>query len=576
MVTFPNCNHVFLTYKKARKMKSKLIPFFVMLAISQNTYALQPPSAGSQLQQIPTLPLPTPQEMMPEIKIESGQPPATPTTDNVKIQVNTLNIIGMHVFKEADLIAVSGFKSGQEYTLTDLRAMAAKIADYYHHQGYFVAQAYLAAQDIKDNTVSISVLEGQYGKIKLNNQSTMKDSLLNRQLDRIHSGDTIAIDPLENRLLMLSDLPGVHVTSTLVPGEAVGTSDLLVDVTPAQFITGSVFADNYGNRYTGEYRVGGNVNFNNITGHADVLSFTGFTAIDGLYYGRAGYETQIGDGRVGIAYSRLQYRLLREFKDLKAHGDAEDYSIYGIYPLIRTRNNNLYAHLGFDFKDFQDKIDSTSSITDKEIYVGTASLIGDHRDNWGGGGFDAYALSWIHGNLNIQTPAARALDSMTARSNGSYDKLAFNASRLQNLTDVFSIYGRIQGQIASKNLDISEKMELGGAYGVRAYPEGEAFADEGYLVNLEARALLPKWSDRIPGRMQLVAFVDTGSVTINHHAYGPGDNHRTLSGAGVGFDWGDTNNFLVRVSYAFKLGHEKAISAPDESGRLWVQLVKYF
>ena len=28
--------------------------------------------------------------------------------------------------------------------------MAARIADYYHRSGYFVAQAYLPAQDIKD------------------------------------------------------------------------------------------------------------------------------------------------------------------------------------------------------------------------------------------------------------------------------------------------------------------------------------------------------------------------------------------------------------------------------------------
>ena len=94
---------------------------------------------------------------------------------------------------------------------------------------------------------------------------------------------------------------------------------------------------------------------------------------------------------------------------------------------------------------------------------------------------------------------------------GSYHKLGFNVARLQRVTDRVSLYGAINGQFASKNLDISEKMGLGGMYAVRAYPVGEAYADEGYVATLEARLLLPKFSERMPGQMHLIGFVDTGS-----------------------------------------------------------------
>jgi hemolysin activation/secretion protein len=78
--------------------------------------------------------------------------------------------------------------------------------------------------------------------------------------------------------------------------------------------------------------------------------------------------------------------------------------------------------------------------------------------------------------------------------------------------------------------------------------------------------------------MQLIGFVDTGSVTINKNPWpGAGEpNSRTLSGAGVGFTWMAYNNFSVKAYYAFKLGGEEATSAPDRSGRFWIQLVKYF
>jgi hemolysin activation/secretion protein len=205
-----------------------------------------------------------------------------------------------------------------------------------------------------------------------------------------------------------------------------------------------------------------------------------------------------------------------------------------------------------------------------------ASLSGDHRDRLGGGGLSAYSLTWSAGNIDIQTPSALAADAAGPQSNGRFNKLGFSAMRLQRVTDTISLYAAVNGQVASKNLDSSEKMELGGMNAVRAYPEGEAYADQGYVLTLEARLLLPKFSQQMPGQVHLIGFVDTGSVTINKNPWGPGDNRRTLSGAGVGLNWSENNNFLVRAYYARKLGNEVATSAPDKSGRFWIQAVKYF
>jgi len=44
----------------------------------------------------------------------------------------------------------------------------------------------------------------------------------------------------------------------------------------------------------------------------------------------------------------------------------------------------------------------------------------------------------------------------------------------------------------------------------------------------------------------------------------------------VGLLWDEPGNFAVRTYYAFELGDEPAISAPDKSGRFWIQGIKYF
>ncbi|WP_306823233.1 POTRA domain-containing protein, partial [Janthinobacterium sp. UMAB-60] len=67
--------------------------------------------------------------------------------------VQRLQVTAPPVFAESELLAATGFVPGSELTLGELRAMASKIASYYQQRGYFLAQAYLPAQDIHDGVV---------------------------------------------------------------------------------------------------------------------------------------------------------------------------------------------------------------------------------------------------------------------------------------------------------------------------------------------------------------------------------------------------------------------------------------
>lgn len=540
-------------------------------------FAQTPPSAGSLNQQIERQQAPlSPAKANPEIRIEQDAAPAVPSSDEHKIFVRSLQISGAHQFAETALLEATGFSASSELTLSELRSMASKIARYYHMHGYLLAKAYLPAQDIENGVVTIAVLEGHYGKVTLRNSTNLSDDLANGLLSNLNIGNAVLIAPLETSLLLLSDISGVNVKSTLVPGASVGASDLIVDVTPGQLVTGNVDVDNGGNRYTGANRVGATVNINNPTGHGDVATLRALTSGSGLNYARASYQVQIDRAKVGVAYASMRYRLGEEFESLQANGTAQIASIYGSVPLIRSRSNNLYAVINFDSKTFKDKVDSSATRENKKARVMMASLTGDHRDDFGGGGLSAYAFTWTTGKIDIKGAAALATDAATVRSNGHYNKFGFNAMRLQRVTDTLTLYAAVNGQFASKNLDTSEKMELGGAYGVRAYPEGEAYGDQGYVFNLEARALLPRFSQRQAGQMHLIGFVDTGTVKLNKNPWGVEQNRRTLSGAGIGLNWVDNDNFVVKAYYARKLGNATAMSAPDKSGRFWLQATKYF
>ena len=118
-------------------------------------------------------------------------------------------------------------------------------------------------------------------------------------------------------------------------------------------------------------------------------------------------------------------------------------------------------------------------------------------------------------------------------------------------------------------------MELGGAYGVRAYPQGEASGDLGYVASAEYRHIIPL-KGHPDQSLQLAVFLDGGAVKINKSAYTTGLNTRHLYGYGIGALWGRTDDWLLRASYGWRLGHEKVLSGPDSNGMLWLQAIKYF
>lgn len=86
--------------------------------------------------------------------------------------------------------------------------------------------------------------------------------------------------------------------------------------------------------------------------------------------------------------------------------------------------------------------------------------------------------------------------------------------------------GRFSGQLATDNLDSSESFGLGGSSGVRAFPSGEGYGDEGWFSQIELRYQVRSVAPYV--------FYDHGRVTINQDPWAAGDNTRSIAGVGLG------------------------------------------
>ena len=550
---------------------------------------VRPPDSGRMLEDSRTGGAPQAPRPAPRLEVQEPVRPALTAPDSFRVLVKGFRITRATAFAEAQLTPLLKAYIDRELSLADLEEAAAVITRYYRDRGYFVARAYVPAQEIREGIVEITVLEGRLGAIKLFVPEGRRSETSPRLVRGIISaqqppGSVIRSSGLERALLLLSDTPGIAARASLSPGEEPGTSDLTIDVADSPVLSGSADLDNFGNRYTGEFRIGGTAYMNSPGGFGDIVSAR-IQASTGSQNARLGYQIPIGYKglRVGAAFSAVRYKLCCDFQSLDANGSAGDFTAVAQYPFVRSRDANLYGALSAAAKRFGDRAAEIKT-SDRTVRSAALGVSGDSRDSAGGGGLNAYSVAYTNGKLDLSgAESDLSIDSITAQKNGGYSKINYALSRLQRLGFATSLYVSLSGQMASKNLDSSEQFALGGPYGVRAYPTGEAIGDEGMLATVEGR-----W--QLGDNWQAALFYDRGQIRLHKNEWLGWQglnttitNTYSLSGWGVGLNYARPGNVLLRMMLAMKLGDNpgRTASGNDADGRDsqvrgWIQAIKYF
>lgn len=525
--------------------------------------ALAAPSAGTLLQEVEPVKPPQATPGKPGVLLEAAPTRALPAS--APIAVTHLRIRGNTLFADDTLHALVADAEGRSLTLAELGELAARLAGYYHRQGYPLTRVVVPAQRIADGEVTLEVIEARYGRVTLDNTSRVDGALLAATLAPLRDGEPIEQHALERQLLLLNDIPGLRNDTLLKPGETPGSADLRVASSDERTFTGSLSADSYGSEYTGRPRAGANLALYNPLRHGDVLSATALTSGADLNYGRLAYETLLnGDGtRVGGAVSALDYRLGHGLDALDAHGSAREAGLWLRQPLIRRQDVNFAGQLQYRHVALSDRIDAAALKTDRRVDDLVVGVQGDWRDGLGMGASTAWNLLWTAGRVAFDDADARLYDAASARTAGHFDKLNAAITRLQALPGDNAIFVRASAQWAADNLDASEKLVVGGPYSVRAYDVGAISGDAGYLLSAELRHnFAASWG----GQFQLIGFVDSAQVKVNQTPWASGSNRATLSGAGVGVNW-LLAPWQARAYVAAPIGNRPALIADNSKAR---------
>ncbi|HWK51473.1 MAG TPA: ShlB/FhaC/HecB family hemolysin secretion/activation protein, partial [Steroidobacter sp.] len=525
-------------------------------------FAQQVPDAGRILQQ---------QREQPEAPVEADggfdieQPVTSPVASGgPKVAVAGIDIDGATVFTPGQLLAVIGDPADKEYDLAGLHALAERITRHYRLAGYPFARAYLPAQRSSDGRVRIEVVEGRYGELHVQGEETRLNRAAEAYLRSLTPGEIIATAPLERAVLLLQDLPGVAVTSVVRPGGLPGAGDLTVSVERDERLLADLTMDNHGNRYSGEHRLGGTLAWLSPLLAGDQLLLQGMVGEQDLRVGSIDYSLPIGSSglRMQTGYAYTQYELGEDFAVLGAAGRARIASVGMSYPVLRSHRANLTVQLSYQHKALEDRFSGIGVDEHKHSHVMPVAIKFDWRDAVGGGGLSYGALSYTRGELHLGE-SLRAFDAASVRTRGGFDKVNVDLARLQNLTGAFSLYASVSAQWANNNLDSSESFGLGGVGGVRAFPTGEAFGDEGWLGRVELRYA--------HGALQPYVFFDHGKMHVNAR---PGKNVENRSeernGTGLGMRWRGAQWRLDAVLAWRTSGDAPASDSRDPQPRPWL------
>jgi len=493
-------------------------------------------------------------------------------------RLNDLRLSGAQTLTGEELRSLTQPYIGRDVTLADLDKLTQSITQRYRERGYFLAQAIVPVQTVHDGIVEISVVEGRLGQISVQvaADTPISEARVRGFLAPVEVGQAVNAPLYERAMLLLSDQPGLRVTSGLQEGGQTGTTDLSVEVVAASRITFAAEADNQGTQESGRYRVGGTVRWLSPFGIGDNLDARVLVSNgSALQFGRIAYEAPIGTSglRAGFGLARVSYELGGSFKALEAQGKAVVADLSLSYPLIRQRQQNLFLRLSADSKQLMDEFRAVDFESNKRVNGVGLGWTWERRDEVFGGGYFASSGTLYRGDLSIRDAQSLAFDQSIAghHTEGNYIKLNFQFSRLQAILPQHSLYLSVGAQRANGNLDASEKLSLGGARAVRAYASGESLVDEGQIATAEWR-----WSYN--EEITPFVFYDAAHGRLVRNP-SPLDraNSIGLCGYGIGVAWSQPGNVSINATVSWRDGTRPAqTDGGGRNPRLYMQLQKVF
>lgn len=465
----------------------------------------------------------------------------------LRFKLKELTIKGNTAFSADDLAPLYAGLVGKEVTLLDIYKLRDAITAKYGNAGFGLSKAVIPAQHIQtEGLVRIDVIEGFIDNVIIEGGSKDQQAFLLHAIEEIKAERPLNVRTLERYLLLANDRFAIKVTSTMKQSDKTpGASTLILKVESAPKLEGGASFDNRGTRAVGAYQINANIAVNGLGGRASqtALNYATVGELSELQYYSV-YHTEVlnkeGTSLVfnyGTSTSKPGTPSLRLLDYIS---DSETWSLNLAHPFIRTRQQNLSAHVKYEQKDTEAKSLSALTLQDKIRSV----RVGLNYDK-----ADAYeGINQVLVEYHFGIDGLGSTDStnpLKSRADGKtdYQKLTTNLSRKQELgyfsplLSKFSVNAALMGQYSGAGLLSAEECGIGGQQFGRAYDYSEILGDSCLTGSLELR-FTPNTDGTLLKYTQFYSFYDGGTTTNNMPLSATDPKTKNLTSTGLGARFG--------------------------------------
>ncbi|SUX06323.1 ShlB/FhaC/HecB family hemolysin secretion/activation protein [Campylobacter lari] len=452
--------------------------------------------------------------------------------------------------KEEDLQLLISEFSTRKFSLQDLQDISNIIAYYFQVNGYPAATAYVPQQEFEDS-VQINIALGTLGKYIVKNKTTIKDYFIESKLNERIKDKIISTKLIEDSVYKVNEMYGVQTLAGLQAGENVGETDVVIEVVPDTKANVLLYTDNYGIESAGDIRAGISMGFNSIFNMGDYYNFYLQSSNENQINYGASYTFFLGNLKITPSISQGSYSLGGDYEGLGFSGTSRNFGIDFSYPVWINTNSSLYFTSSIYHKILSD-VTLDLLTFDKSSNVGSMGLEGLFR------GFENNTLSYsAKVSIGKVYDDGTTIFGDTSKSGGNgfgwFRKLNASLNNYYSINEYITHTLNINYQkvLGNFELDSSESSSLGGAYGVRAYDNGEGDGDNTIVANFGIRINIPNTN------FYFTPFYDVGYAWYEKDSGSRLADEHFLDAVGLQVLYNKTNEYYIKLDAARALHQYK-------------------
>lgn len=456
-----------------------------------------PPSSADAQQQPVAPSRVTPENLRPsppvapQIELPVGAAEASPAgAASLFFVAGQIEVAGTFPGFEGATQQIVGPLRGKRVSVAELYAAANSLERAYVAAGYILARVVVPPQKlVNGGTVRLQVIDGHIERIDVGAVPERQRAVVTARLASIIGEPYLTLTEIERRLLLVSDLPGIVLKSTLAQGTTPGGTLLVIEATQ-QLVTGSIGVDDRLPTSLGTWTVTTSAAINDALGFGEQVYMSYSTSPDdwgvpNLRVEGGGAVLPIGDDGFTLnpEYTESIARPIPAPGTPASVGDFQRLALRASYPAIRTRDETLTVQASADW--------------DRETLttIGFAAKL--YSDDYGAarlGGHDLRTLPWgalavldgtfSHGFVGRDGTTVLPLSQQGASP--LFNKLLAMAELRQPLPETFELAVSAHAQSSfGTPLMLSEQFDLDGSDALSSFASGTFSVDEGATLRAE-------------------------------------------------------------------------------------------